>query len=409
MKITVRFRGHPETPVVGSLAGDARGRVFFGFDPDWRAYGLDLSPIHLPLATTGSLTTGDPGFSPLFGLFDDSLPDWWGQRIMRLHFEEMNMPWNEVGPLEKLACQGAFALGALTYEPDLSPKSYRETLVTEVAQLVDSARSLLRGDSGEIIPALIRGGLSPGGAQPKALIAFNGDFTRAVAGGAEVPAGFSRWLVKFQIDPEDHLCRQEYAISLMAVSAGIHAPETRLFETPDGASHFMSRRFDASSPGLPLHLHSYAGLTHTPVRELIDYSDLLDLTRDLTGRETEIEEMFRRAVFNIAIANDDDHSRNHAFLMDSSGDWKPSPAYDITRSGYALGSGFRAAGVLGKYSKIGLSDLRALAASHGLRKMDSQIGAVLDAVKRWPEFAARAGLPDTETALLQDEFPAGRW
>lgn len=408
MKITVRFRGHSELPIVGTLASDALGRVFFEFDPEWRAKGLDLSPIHLPLTTTGTLTTGDPNFSALFGLFDDSLPDWWGQRIMRLHFEELNMSWNEVGPLEKLACQGAFALGALAYEPDLSPKSYRETMVTEVAQLVDSARHLLHGDSGEIIPALIRGGLSPGGAQPKALIAFNDDYNEVLAGGAEVPPGFTRWLVKFQIDPEDRLCRQEYAISQMAAAAGIRVPETRLFETPDGAAHFMSRRFDSGSSG-PLHLHSYGGLTHTPVRDLIDYSDLIDLTRDLTGRETEIEEMFRRAVFNIAIANDDDHSRNHAFLMDAAGEWKLSPAYDITRSGYALGSGFRAAGVLGKYSKLGLDDLRSLAASQGLRKIDDQIVAVLDTVRHWPEFSAHAGLLETEASLLQDEFPAMRW
>jgi serine/threonine-protein kinase HipA len=344
----------------------------------------------------------------LFGLFDDSLPDWWGQRIMRRYFEEMSVPWNEVGPLEKLACQGAFAIGALAYEPDLSPKSFRETIATEVALLVDSARHLVRGDSGEIIPALIRGGLSPGGAQPKALIAFNDDFSKAMAGGAEAPAGFSRWLMKFQIDPEDHFCRQEHAIALMASAAGIRVPETRLFETPDGAAHFMSRRFDHDAQG-PHHLHSYAGLTHTPVRELIDYSDLLDLTRDLTARESEVEEMFRRAVFNIAIANDDDHSRNHAFLMDSTGEWKLSPAYDMTRSGYALGSGYRAAGLLGKFSKLGLADLRELAASQGLRKTDEHIGSVLDAICRWPEFAGTTGLRETETRLLQDEFPATRW
>lgn len=281
-------------------------------------------------------------------------------------------------------------------------------MVTEVAQLVDSARHLFKGDSGEIVPALIRGGLSPGGAQPKALIAFNEDFSQALAGGAKVPPDFSRWLVKFQIDPEDQLCRQEHAIALMAAAAGIRVPETRLFETEDGAAHFMSRRFDFGSPG-PLHFHSYAGLTHTPVSELIDYSDLIDLTRDLTARETEIEEMFRRAVFNVAIANEDDHSRNHAYLMDISGEWSLSPAYDMTRSGYALGSGFRAGGVMGKYSKPGIKDLRALAASQGLRKIDVQIGEVLDAVGKWPEFAAQAGLAETETALLRDEFGASRW
>lgn len=195
---------------------------------------------------------------------------------------------------------------------------------------------------------------------------------------------------------------------MMATAAGIRVPETRLFATPDGGAHFMSRRFDLHGDK-PLHLHSYAGLTHTPVRELIDYSDLMDLTRDLTGRETEIEEMFRRAVFNIAIANEDDRSRNHAFLLDAAGEWKLSLAYDMTRTGYALGSGFRAAGVLGKYTKLGRSDLNALAAAQGIRKPDEQIAAVLEAVGHWPDFAENVGLPGTEISLLQDEFPAMRW
>ncbi len=408
MKLIVRFRGHADRPVIGVLASDARGRVFFEFDPTWSTYEYDLSPVKLPLTTTGAVTTGDPAFSSLFGLFDDSLPDWWGQRLMRLHFEEMNMPWSEAGPLEKLACQGSFGLGALSYEPDISPKSYRETIAIEVAQMVASARDLSHGESGKVIPALIRGGLSPGGAQPKALISFNKDFTHALAGGGESPEGFSQWLVKFQIDPEYHLCRQEHALSLMASAAGIRVPETRLFEIADGSAHFMSKRFDSNASGA-FHYHSYAGLTHTPVRDLIDYSDLLDLTRGLTEQEAEVEEMFRRAVFNIAIANDDDHSRNHGFLMDSHGEWSLSPAFDITRSGYALGSGYRAAGMLGKFSNLGLSELRALAASQGLRRCDDQIAKVLDAVSRWPDFAQKAGLREAESMLLADEFPASRW
>ena len=170
----------------------------------------------------------------------------------------------------------------------------------------------------------------------------------------------------------------------------------------------MSRRFDHDNSGVH-HFHSYAGLTHTPVRELIDYSDLLDLTRGLTAREGEVEEMFRRAVFNIAIANDDDHSRNHAFLMNDAGEWRLSQAYDITRSGYALGSCYRAAGVMGKFSKIGIKELRALAASEGLRRVDEKIESVLASLRRWPEFAARAGVGATEARLLQDEFPASSW
>ena len=145
------------------------------------------------------------------------------------------------------------------------------------------------------------------------------------------------------------------------------------------------------------------------MRELIDYSDLMDLTRDLTDREMEIEEMFRRTVFNIAIANEDDHSRNHAFLMDAVGEWKLSPAYDMTRTRYALGSGIRAAGVLGKSSKLGLSDLKSLASAQGIRKPNEQIGQVLEAIRRWPVFAERVGLPTTEISVLQDELPSIRW
>jgi serine/threonine-protein kinase HipA len=116
-----------------------------------------------------------------------------------------------------------------------------------------------------------------------------------------------------------------------------------------------------------------------------------------------------RAVFNIAIAIEDDHSRNHAFLMDAIGEWKLSPAYDMTRTGYALGTGFRAAGVLGKYSKLGLSDLKALASTQGIRKPNEQIDQVLDAVGKWPDFAENAGLRATEISLLKDEFPSKLW
>jgi serine/threonine-protein kinase HipA len=408
MKLTVRYRGEPELPVVGVLADDARGRIFFEYDADWRAKGIELSPVMLPLTTVGAVRTGSPGFGPLFGLFDDSLPDWWGQQVMRRYFDEMNLPWSEVGPLEKLACQGAFGIGALTYEPDLAPRTFRETMTTEVVKLVESAKHLYRGESGEIIPALIRAGMSPGGAQPKALVAFRDDFSDVLAGGSEIPEGYSRWLIKFQMDREDSQCREEHAIAMMATVAGIEVPETRLLETADGAAHFLSRRFDHDGRSA-LHLHSYGGLTHSSVRELIDYADLMDLTRDLTRRDGEIEEMFRRAVFNIAIANEDDHSRNHAFLMDARGDWRLSPAYDMTRTGYALRTGFRAAGVLGKFTKLDITDLRALAKMQGLRRAEDVIETVMSAVRKWPDFAEQAGLSETQARILYDEFPAMRW
>lgn len=409
MRLTARFRGLPGSPEIGALASDARGRIYFEYSSSWPDHRVELSPLHLPLGTTGPITSSDREFSPLFGLFDDSMPDWWGQRIMRRHFSEMNIPWNQVTPLEKLACQGAFGIGALAYEPDLSPGSFREVITTEVVELVTAARSLVEDEPSTLLPALVRGGLSPGGAQPKALVAFDENFDRVVAGGGSLPEGFTPWMVKFQLDPDDPIGIEEHAITRMAAAAGIRVPETRLFPTPDGLTHFIGRRFDRASTGLPLHLHSYAGLTHTPPREMIDYTDIMDLTRQLTLHEAEVEEVFARTVFNVGIANDDDHSRNHAFLWSPEDEWRVSPAYDLTRTSFPLGSGFRAAGILGRSSGLGLSDLRKLAHEQSIRKPETIIERVLDAIRRWPEFATEAGLSSQRVSLLAGEMPATRW
>lgn len=301
---------------------------------------------------------------------------------MHRHVEQMGIPWNKVRALDKLACQGAFSMGALAYEPDLSPASFRTTLATEVSELVAATRRILTGNAHEVLPALLRGGLSPGGAQPKALVAFDDNFTRAMAWGGEVPAGFTQWLVKFQFDADDPVGRAEQAVTRMAAAAGIRTPETRLHETPDGLTHFLTKRFDRQPGAPPVHLHSFAGLTHTPVRELIDYGDLLGLCRELTLRETEIEQAFLRAAFNIGVANDDDHSRNHAFLFDPADGWRLAPAYDLTRTGYPLGSGYRAAGIDGRFANLGPHDLRRLGRDQGVRRIDETLDRVTGVIRR---------------------------
>ncbi len=409
MKLDVRYFGSPQAPIVGSLADDSRGRIFFQYDPEWISRGIELSPLHLPLTLTGPVTTSTPQFSALHGLFDDSMPDWWGQRIMRHHFTELGIPWNKVRPLDKLACQGAFSLGALAYEPDLTPATFRGTLTTEISQLVTASRQILAGETDDILPALVRGGLSPGGAQPKALIAFKEDFSRSVAGGGPAPNGFSQWMVKFQLDSDDPVGRAEHAITLMAAAAGIITPETRLYITPDGLAHFLTKRFDRQPGITPRHLHTFAGLTHTPVRELIDYSDLLNLTRELTLREPEVEQAFLRAAFNIGIANDDDHGRNHAFLMSEENGWSLAPAYDLTRAAYPLGSGYRAAGINGRFANLTLKDIRTLGRDQGIRRIDETLDRLIQTIRRWPEFAQTAGLPETFTSILAAEMPAMHW
>ncbi|MBT8045024.1 MAG: HipA domain-containing protein, partial [Verrucomicrobiae bacterium] len=251
---------------------------------------------------------------------------------------------------------------------------------------------------------LMRSGLSPGGAQPKVLLGFNKDFSRAMAGGGHLPDGFERWLLKFDLDPEYEQGKEEYAFSLMARAAGIRMAETHLLKGTDGTFHFLSKRFDRPGDSRR-HIHTYSGLTHTLVREGLEYGDLMDLTRVLTENEREVEEIFRRACFNVFAGNDDDHAKNHAFLMEPDGHWIVSPAYDLTSTSNPLVTGMRAASVMGKSVDVGRADLKRLGESQSVRRIDNIIEEVLVAINEWPSWAMQAGLCQFRTEQVANEMP----
>ena len=408
MNLEVRYLGGASPEVVGQLIERKDGKVFFEYDSAWQVGRRELSPFYLPNSIEGAATTKTPLFGPLHGLFRDSLPDWWGEQLMKEHFRDKGIPWRGVTSLQRLACQGAFAMGALGFEPDLSDGFFRDVLTVEVAELVQSAIELTKGDSSEVIPALVRSGLSPGGAQPKVLLGFPQDFSQVVAGGGELPEGFTSWLLKFDLDPELEAGKEEFAYAAMARAAGIEMPVTRLLYEAE-RTHFLVRRFDRTEGGKRIHMHSYSGLTHTPVRDTIDYDAMLDTTRLLTRREGEVEKFFRRAVFNVVAGNDDDHGRNHSFLMDDEGEWTLSPAYDLTRTSNPLLGGMRSSTILGKGLGITRDDLKRLGDGQGVRKVDAVIDEVVAVVKEWPRWAREAGLSDFRTGQILDELELDVW
>lgn len=397
MDLEVHWAGERDQRI-GRLYQDARGMVFFEYDPAWRSSGRELSPLYLPNETTGAVSTPTPGFGELHGLFQDALPDWWGEQLMRRHFEERGIPWKKITVLRKLACQGERKMGALAFRPDLDGRNFADGLLAELGTLVEAAREALRGESGEVLAELLQSGMSPGGAQPKALLAISDDFSE-IRLDDPAPPGFASWLIKFDTEPVLQEGRIEAAYSALARAAGINVPETRLIEAAGGC-HFLTRRFDRTVKGTRLHLHSYSGLTHTPLRDGLEYGDLMELARALTGDQRAVEEIFRRAVFNIAAANDDDHGRNHAFLMDKSGTWTLAPAFDLTLATYPLASGFRAARVNGKAGNITRRDLQQLAKTHGVRRPDDTISEVLDAVADWGKQADDHGLSKSIISMV---------
>lgn len=405
LKVEVLYMGGFERSVIGHLTESDRGLITFEYFPGWTARGIELSPVYLPNHLEGSVVSPTPSFGPLFGLFADSLPDWWGEQMMVQYFEDKGIPWKHVTPLQKLVCTGGHAMGAMGYAQPYSGGSYRNELTVKVADLVKNAHSLIQGDTDDMLPGLLRSGLSSGGAQPKVLLGFNHDFTKAVASGGRLPSGYDRWLLKFDLDPEYEHGKEEYAYSLMAKAAGIEMAETKLLRGSQGTCHFISRRFDR--PGeARRHIHTYAGLTHQLIRDGFDYNDLMDMTRTLTQNEAEVAEIFRRACFNVVTGNDDDHSKNHAFMMRTDGQWKVSPAYDLTRSSNALVSGVRAASVLGQSVDVSLSDMRKLGQTQKVTNVESIIEEVLVAVRDWDYWAEQASMCEFRKKQIWSEMPA---
>jgi serine/threonine-protein kinase HipA len=142
-------------------------------------------------------------------------------------------------------------------------------------------------------------------------------------------------------------------------------------------------------------MHTAAGMLLRNYNDLdLDYTDLLQLTRNLTGDNQQVRQGYVRVVFNVLAGNSDDHAKNHAFLLDSSGKWKISPVYDLTPSRLRLQPGTRSTSLLGnKNEKIPLSTLKELAAEHGIQDPVSIIRQVSEAVKKWGDFAKAAGIP----------------
>ena len=174
--------------------------------------------------------------------------------------------------------------------------------------------------------------------------------------------------------------------------ASLEAQARRL---EDGVlAHFMSRRFDREN-GRRVHMHSLCGLRHADFNEPRVWSYELYLRTCLAlglGMD-ELTEAYRRMVFNVMARNQDDHTKNFAFLYgENDQDWRLAPAFDVT---YAHGTGWTAThqmSVNGNFEGIKRSDLDTVADEFGIRRHEEIIGEMSQALAQWPGIARAAGL-----------------
>lgn len=394
-KLDVRFTSAPgESILVGTLA-ERRRRAYFEYSPDWISRGLELSPFTLPVKT-GLVEHTDRQFGPLFGLFDDSLPDGWGMLLIDRHFRKLGMDPATASPLDRLAYLGTRTMGALTYHPP-AQRTDADAELVDLHDLARQARMVHSGKSTDVLPQLLRAGGSPGGARPKVLVGFNPSSGEIISGESDLPAGFEHWMVKFSAgDDVLESGPVEYAYSLMARSAGLRMTETRLFETTEGGRFYGVKRFDRAGGSRRLHVHTFGNLIHADFRVPgCDYAELLKATRILTRNHQDVLSAFRLMAFNVLAHNRDDHAKNFAYLLDAdTGQWGLSPAYDLT---FASGPG-------GEHTTTVDGEGRAPTAGDMLRLIgpagidDKVARGVIDevrqAVEQWPEHAQQAGVSE---------------
>ncbi|PZU71809.1 MAG: toxin HipA [Brevundimonas sp.] len=371
----------------------------FAYDPAFIASGIQVAPLMMPL---GPEVYTFPDLNPrsfhgLPGMLADALPDKYGNTLIDA--------W--------LATQGR-GMGALEFAPAKGPRRKAATKIkldalVELASEVLTHRNDLRSSfadekKAEALRDILRVGTSAGGARAKAVIAWNAATNEVRSGQVEAGDGFDYWLLKFDgvkgnkdkelTDPQGYGA-VEYAYARMAAAAGVAVAECRLLEE-GGRRHFMTKRFDRLPGGGKLHMQSLAALAHYDFNDqnAYSYEQALFVMRRLGLPMEALEEQFRRMAFNIVARNQDDHVKNIAFLMDRTGAWSLSPAFDITWSYNPDGdwTARHQMSMNGKRDGFTLEDFDACArtAAINARRARAIVQEVREAVARWPSFAEDA-------------------
>lgn len=386
---------------VGRLAIRER-TIYFEYDTGFLARGLDLSPLRLPLRS--GVQSGDPSlFEGLPGLFNDSLPDGWGRLLFDRSIRAQGVLPDRLSPLDRLAHIGSLGMGALTYEPCYRGDALNQDIDLDV--LAQNAHDVLEGSAGDVLLELLALNGSSAGARPKALIGVNPETLDIVHGRESPRAEFEPWLVKFANAQDGNDAGAiEYVYALMAEKAGVDMMPAILFPAKTGAGYFATQRFDRAG-GTRIHTHTACGILHSDFRTpSLDYQDLLTLALHLTRDMREVEKMFRLAVFNVLAHNRDDHSKNFTFLMDDTGAWRVSPAYDLT---FSSGPGGEQSTMImgeGKAPTIKHLETLGLDAKISKAQVTQIVEQTLAALSEWDRLARTYGVSSVNIRLIKDQL-----
>jgi len=398
-----------EVRLWGVLAGYAYwgredGCARFQYDKSFLDKGYDIAPLTMPLSdrTFAFDSLNKETYQGLPGVLSDSLPDSYGHSLIDVWLAGNKIPKNEFTPLDRLCYVGKRGMGALEYQPAVNKTDVNEAidvdLLSSLATEILSRRENLHVDLSDTgLRELLSVGTSAGGARPKATVGLNDSTGEIRSGQLDLPKEYTYWIIKFDTETEKKrgYCRIEYAYHEMAEACGIEMTECRLLDTGSKA-HFMTRRFDRTDEG-KMHMQTLCALAHYDykVPGKYSYEEMLGVMRRLKMTYEDVEQIFRRMVFNVIMRNQDDHTKNFSFLMGKNGRWRLSPAYDVT---YAFDpnnywTNQHQMSVNGKVRDINRNDLMEFARNAGTRDADDVIETTLSVAAEWKEYAGMSAVP----------------
>ena len=403
------------------LWNENTGSATFEYEPSFARKGWDLSPLMMPINENRAHSFRDLSkdtFMGLPGLLADALPDAYGKALLDRWLASLGREF--ANPVERLCYQSKRSMGALEFMPakddylDESSAIEISSLVQIAAEVLSDKTDLktnLKEDTKEALINIIKVSTSAGGQRAKAVIAYNDTTGEVRSGQLEAAEGFSHWLLKLDgvtnaaLGDPQHYGKIEYAYYKMALKAGIEMTECRLLEE-NGRSHFMTKRFDRIGGNEKIHMQTLCGIAHYDYKMLHAYSyeQAFQVMRRLRLPYGQAEQMFKRMVFNVIARNQDDHTKNISFLMDKTGTWKLSPAYDMSWAYNPKGewTSHHQMSINNKWDNITRADLIAVAEAMHIKKADSIINETCDAVSMWTTIAKELDIPSNMIVKIDD-------
>jgi len=401
---------------IGKLGYDLnQGKSFFQYNPDFLASGKysRLFPFIFKRTKPAQVFTEfqQDTFQGLPPMIADSLPDTFGNIIFQKWLTARGI--QKVTPLEQLAYVADRGMGALEYKPVKELPKTSSVNIDEVIEVLEKVLKLKDDTSGKDLSELallniFKIGTSAGGARPKILISEHKETGKIIAGDRETSEAYNHYLVKLHLDDSDGYNKEkiEYVYYLLAQEAGIEMMPSKLIEN----KHFATLRYDRQH-GEKQHVLTVTGLTGWDFKsqpENSSYENVFKVAVALEVPHKDLQQLFKRMVFNLIFKNVDDHLKNHSFIYNREKDsWNLAPAYDLT---YALNplltfkTTSRALSINGKRTKINLKDVLTIGEKFVIKNPKGIIDEVQSFIPRWLELAKNLKIPKHIIEAIQREL-----